>query len=225
MTPLLALDWDWEFAWEITPELWEGLQTTLRATLAGIVLAMVLGLALAIMRRSDFRGVSWAATAAIEFVRSTPLLVQLYFLFFVLPTFGVRFDAFSTGAVGLGVHYATYTSEVYRSGIEGVPRGQWEASTALSLSPVQTWGRIVLPQAIPAVIPALGNYLISMFKDSALLSTITVVELLQEGKIVCSSQFRCLEPYTLVGVLFLAVSIPSSLLVRRLEARLAHART
>lgn len=220
MTSVLALDWDWEFAWEITPELLEGLQVTIRATLVGIVIAMVLGLVLAIARRSDQRLISWPVSLVIEFVRSTPLLVQLYFLFFVLPNFGIRFGAFETGALGLGVHYATYTSEVYRSGIESVARGQWEASTALSLGPVDTWGRIVLPQAIPTVIPALGNYLISMFKDAALLSAITVVELLQEGKIVCNSQFRCLEPYTLVGVMYVAVSVPSSLLVRQLEGRL-----
>jgi polar amino acid transport system permease protein len=105
-----------------------------------------------------------------------------------------------------------------------VPRGQWEASTALNLSPTTTWGRVVLPQAIPVVIPALGNYLIAMFKDVPLLTTITVVEVLGEGRAACTQYFRCLEPYTLVGLLFLAVSIPSSILVRQLEVRLARSR-
>ncbi|MPZ99977.1 MAG: ectoine/hydroxyectoine ABC transporter permease subunit EhuD [Dehalococcoidia bacterium] len=217
--------WDWEFAWEILPTLLEGLVVTVQATLAGIAIALVLGLVLAILRREQNRLISWPVAWVIEFVRTTPLLVQLYFLFFVLPEFGLRMGAFTTGAVGLGIHYATYTSEVYRSGIEGVAVGQWEASTALNLSPRLKWSRIVLPQAIPTVIPALGNYLIAMFKEAALLSTITVVEVLREGQIVCSRTFQCLEPYTLVGVLFLVVSIPSSILVRRLERRLVYSRS
>ncbi len=214
------IPWDWEFAREITPDLLRGLGVTIRATFAGITLAIVLGLVFAIARRSDLRVVSWPVAGVVEFVRSTPLLVQLYFLFFVLPNYGISMDAFTTGVFGLGVHYAAYTSEVYRAGIESVPRGQWEASTALGLGPRHTWLRIVLPQALPAVIPALGNYLISMFKDAPLLSAIAVVELLQEGKIICSRSFQCLEPYTIVGLLFLLVSVPSSILVRRLEGRL-----
>src|SRR5690606_33616653 len=116
--------------------------------------------------------------------------------------------ALTTGVIGLGVHYATYTSEVYRAGIESVPRGQWEASTALNLAPATTWGRVVLPQAIPVVIPALGNYLIAMFKDVPLLATITVLDVLGEARAVGTQYFRYLEPYTLAGLLFLAVSIP-----------------
>ena len=215
------MTFDWEFAWEIMPDLLAGLVVTVQATLMGIVVAMVLGLVFAILRRSEIRAISWPTAWFIEFVRSTPLLVQLYMLFYVLPATGVRIDAFTTGVIGLGVHYATYTSEVYRSGIENVPRGQWEASTALSLSPVTTWGRVVLPQAVPAVIPALGNYLIAMFKEVPLLATITVLDVLGEGRAICSRTFQCLEPYTMVGLLFLAVSIPSSILVRQLEVRLA----
>ncbi|MGE3962423.1 MAG: ectoine/hydroxyectoine ABC transporter permease subunit EhuD [Dehalococcoidia bacterium] len=214
-------DWDWEYAREIFPDLLDGLLVTIQATIFGIALAMVLGLVFAILRRSEIRAISWPTAWLVEFIRSTPLLVQLYLLFYVLPHYGVRIDAFTTGVVGLGVHYATYTSEVYRSGIEGVPRGQWEASTALNLSTVTTWSRVVLPQAIPVVIPALGNYLIAMFKEVPLLATITVLDVLGEGRAACSRTFQCVEPYTLVGLLFLAVSIPSSILVRQLEVRLA----
>ncbi len=214
-------EWDWEYARDIFPDLLDGLVVTVQATLLGIVLAMALGLALAILRRSDVRAISWPTAWVVEFIRSTPLLVQLYMLFYVLPHYGVRIDAFATGVIGLGVHYATYTSEVYRSGIEGVPRGQWEASTALNLSPVTTWTRVVLPQAIPIVIPALGNYLIAMFKEVPLLATITVLDVLGEGKAACTRTFQCVEPYTMVGLLFLAISIPSSILVCQLEVRLA----
>jgi len=215
---------DWEFAWRIMPDLLRGLVITIQATLLGITLAMILGLVLALLRRSSIRAISWPTAWFIEFVRSTPLLVQLYMLFFVLPSTGIRLDALTTGVLALGVHYATYTSEVYRSGIESIPRGQWEASTALNLAPVTTWGRVVLPQAVPVVIPALGNYLIAMFKDVPLLATITVLDVLGEGRAACARTFQCLEPYTMVGLLFLAVSIPSSILVRQLEVRLARER-
>lgn len=218
------MNFDFEFAWQILPDLLEGLLVTVEATVVGISVAIVLGLVFAILRRSEYRAISWPVGWVVEFIRSTPLLVQLYFLYFVGPSFGLTLGAFSTGVIGLGLHYGTYMSEVYRSGIESVPRGQWEASTALNLSPTTTWGRVVLPQAIPVVIPALGNYLISMFKDVPLLTTITVVEVLGEGRAACSRYFQCLEPYTLVGLLFLAVSIPSSILVRQLEVRLARSR-
>ena len=218
------MTFDWAFAWQIMPDLIEGLIVTVQATFLGIILAMILGLGLAILRRSSIAAISWPTAWLIEFVRSTPLLVQLYMLFFVLPATGVRMDALTTGILALGIHYATYTSEVYRSGIESIARGQWEASTALNLSPVTTWGRIVLPQAIPVVVPALGNYLIAMFKEVPLLATITVLDVLGEGRAICSRTFQCLEPYTMVGLLFLAVSIPSSILVRQLEVRLARER-
>lgn len=214
-------DWDWEYTWEILPDLLDGLWVTLQATFFGIILAMVLGLIFALLRRSEVRAISWPAAWVVEFIRSTPLLVQLFMLFYVLPKYGIRMDAFTTGVVALGIHYASYTSEVYRSGIEGVPRGQWEASTALNLSTATTWTRIVLPQAIPVVIPALGNYLIAMFKEVPLLATITVLDVLGEGRAACTRSFQCVEPYTMVGVLFLAISIPASVFVRQLEVRLA----
>ena len=238
--------WDWGYTWEIMPDLMDGLIVTLQATAVGITIALLLGLLLAIARRSRSRFLSWPAAGIVEFIRSTPLLVQLFFMFYVLPDLsifpqfeasipffgeirtnsrgGLLLDAFATGAITLGVHYATYTSEVYRAGIDNIQRGQWEASTALGLNPVDTWTRVVLPQAIPTVVPALGNYLIAMFKEVPLLATITVVELLGEAKSHCSRDFRCLEPYTMVGVIFLAISIPSSLLVRFVERRIGYAR-
>ncbi len=215
-------NWDTGYAIEILPKLFDGLIVIIQATLFGIVIAMILGLFFAMGRRSTPRPISMAIGFVVEFIRSTPLLIQLFFVFYLAPGYGISLPAFQLGALALGIHYATYTSEVYRAGIDSVPQGQWEASTALNLNPVQTWTRIVLPQAIPVVIPALGNYLIAMFKDAPLLSFITVVELLGEARIESSRTFRSLEAYTLVGVLFLAVSIPSSILVRLLEKRLVH---
>ncbi len=216
------MTWDWGFALDILPQLLRGLTITVYATLIGTAIAMVVGLLLAMARRSHVRLISWPVAGFIEFVRSTPLLIQLFFLFFVLPEFGLRFSPLVTGIIALGLHYSTYTSEVYRAGIDGVPKGQWEAATALNFSPVHKWTKVVLPQAIPNVVPALGNYLIAMFKDTPLLAAITVVELLQVARSIGSEQFRYLEPLTLVGLLFLIVSYVSAVLVRRLEMRLGY---
>jgi polar amino acid transport system permease protein len=195
---------------------------TVQATLVGSVVALVLGLVFALLRRSSLRAVRIVTGAFVEFIRSTPLLVQLYVLFFVLPTVGITLSGFQAGVIGLGVHYATYTSEVYRAGIEGVPRGQWEAATALNLPASRVWRSVILPQAIPRVLPALGNYVIAMFKETPLLSAITVLEMLAIAKGLGSQTFRYLEPLTLVGLLFLLVSLPASLTVRRLERRFGH---
>jgi polar amino acid transport system permease protein len=215
------LMWDWGYALDILPDLLKGLRITIEATLLGSAIAAVLGLLLAIGRRSRHRLVRMPVAGFVEFVRSTPLLVQLYFIFFVLPDLGLTLSALTAGVIGLGLHYSTYASEVYRAGIEGVPRGQWEASVALNFSARRTWTSVVLPQAIPAVVPALGNYLIAMFKDTPLLAAITVVELLNEAQELGAQSFRYVEPITLVGVLFLVVSLVSAVLIRRLEARLA----
>jgi polar amino acid transport system permease protein len=212
---------DWAFAASILPDLGRALVVTVEATLAGMAVALVLGMGWALLRRARSRAVRLAAFWTVEFVRSTPLLVQLYFLFFVLPGAGITLSPFATGVLGLGLHYSAYTAEVYRAGIEAVPRGQWEAALILNLPPARTWTSVILPQAIPPVIPALGNYLVAMFKDSPMLAGITVVELLQTAKLTGAETFRYLEPLTLVGLLFLAVSLVASRAIRRLEARLA----
>jgi polar amino acid transport system permease protein len=211
---------DWHYAWQILPELLRGLWVTLQATVAGMAIAIVLGLLLAIARRARSRWLAWPTAGLVEFVRSTPLLVQIYFLFYVLPSAGIEFSPLATGILALGLHYAAYCSEVYRAGIEGLPRGQWEAALALNLGRWHTWRDIIVPQAIPPVLPALGNYLVSMFKDTPLLSAITVLEVLQRAKILGSETFRYVEPLTLVGVLFLVLSLASAALVRRLERHL-----
>ena len=211
---------DWSFALEILPTLGSALVVTIQATLLGMLVAVTLGLVLAMLRRSRLHIVSLPVGFVIEFVRSTPLLVQMYFLFYVLPLTGMRMSPLATGILALGLHYATYCAEVYRAGIEAVPRGQWEAATALNLSRWRTAVDVVLPQAIPPVVPALGNYLVAMFKDTPLLSAITVVELLQQSKMIGSATFRYTEPLTLVGLLFLALSLVAAWGVRGLEARL-----
>lgn len=216
--------WDWEYASDIFPTLLEGLYILVRATLAGIVVAVILGLFLALGRRSERRWISYPFAWFIEFVRSTPLLIQLFFFYYALPTmdiFGVQlvFGAELTLIAGLGVHYGCYASEAYRAGIDSVARGQWEASTALNLNSYTKWRNIILPQAIPRTLPTLGNYFVAMFKDAPLGAVITVPDMLAEARALGSATFRYMEPLTIVGLLFLAVSIPAATMVRRLERR------
>lgn len=212
---------DLHYAWEITPLLLSGLWVTAQATVLGMALALTLGLVLAICRRSKWRLLAWTTASWIEFVRSTPLLIQLYFLYYVLPGAGLALPALSTGVLALGLHYSCYCAEVYRAGIEALPRGQWEAASSLGITGVARWRRIILPQVIPPLLPALGNYLVAMFKDTPLLSAITVMELLQVARISASESFRYLEPLTLVGLLFLLLSLIASQGVRLLERAVA----
>jgi polar amino acid transport system permease protein len=215
------MEWDWDFVWQIMPTLLEGFKITILATILGALVAAVIGLALAIARRSPIAAVSRTVGFVSEFIRGTPLLVQLYFIFYVLPDIGIRLSPLVAGVIGIGVHYATYTAEVYRAGIENVPRGQWEAAKATNLTTRQAWIHVILPQAIPPMIPALANYFIAMFKETPLLSAITVLELMNQAKSIANSNYRYIEPMTLVGVFFLAVSLLSVVGLRWLEERYA----
>lgn len=211
--------WSWSFTWSILPQILEAMKTTILATIVGFAFALVGGLVLALGRRAKNRAISLGTAGIVEFVRNTPLLVQLYFLFYGFPAIGISLSPFSAGVLGLGIHYSAYLSEVYRSGIDAVPRGQWEASKALNFSKGTMWRRIILPQAIRPVVPVLGNYLIVMFKETPVLSAITLVEMLLTAKMIGAESFRYLEAFTLVGILFLILSYGSSLLIRRLELK------
>ena len=213
------MEWDWDFALSILPTLLQGLQITLLATVLGVVVAAVLGLVFALLRRSPSRAVTRTTGFVVEFIRGTPLLVQLYFIFYVLPDVGLRLPALAAGVLGMGLHYAAYFAEVYRGGIEAVPRGQWEAARATNLTARQTWVHVVLPQAVPPMIPAMANYVLAMFKETPLLSAITVMELMGQARSVANSTYRYVEPITLVGVCFLIVSIISVVGLRWLERR------
>lgn len=212
--------WRWDFTFEILPVLGQAAIITLQATVIGYALALVIGLAFALLRRVPNRFVARTAREVVEFIRSTPLLVQIYFAYFVLPEFGITLSAWTAGLLALGLHYGTYTSEVYRAGLDAVPNGQWEAARALNLSTYRTYRRIVLPQAIPPIVPALGNYLIGIFKETPLLSVIAIIELLGRARIIGSETFRYIEPITLVGLFFLVMSLVAVQLIRAVERRL-----
>ncbi|MET9497719.1 ectoine/hydroxyectoine ABC transporter permease subunit EhuD [Streptomyces sp. NPDC006552] len=204
------------------PNFWDGLLVTLQVLLYGSLISFSVGLLWALAFRAPTRFVRWPVGLVTEFIRNTPLLVQLFFLYFVLPEAGIQFSALTTGVVAIGLHYSTYTAQVYRAGIEAVPAGQWEAARALSLSYRRTWTAVILPQAIRRVVPALGNYVVAMLKDTPLLAGIGVLELLQRSRLQAAQTFQYTEALTVVGVAFIVVSYLASLLLRSLERRLVH---
>lgn len=214
----MNVQWSWQRAGEALPVLLEGFRITLLATVLGFALAAVLGLAVAILRRSLPKVLAKLLSGVVEFIRLTPLVVQLLFVYYLLP----QFSALQIGIAVLGIHYSTYMAEVYRAGIEAVPVGQWEAARALSLPPVRTWRAVILPQAVRRVVPALGNYAVSMFKDTPYLFTISVVEMVTAAQQFGARNFQYLEPLTMAGLIFLIASYPTSVLIRRLERRLAY---
>ena len=169
-------------------------------------------------QRTPYKVVNVPTREIVEFIRSTPLLVQLFFVYFVAPQFGLTLSAWVSAMFTIGLHYGTYLSEVYRGALEGVPKTQWEACRALNFSTSYTYRRIVLPQAFPIAIPGMGNYLVGIFKDTPLLATIGVAELFFTANALGAYTYRYLEPYTLVGIIFLVISIPTAMGIRRLEA-------
>jgi polar amino acid transport system permease protein len=214
--------WDWSAVADFMPHFWDGLLVTLQVLVIGSAISFVLGLVWALLMRMPSRWVTWPVGAITEFIRNTPLLVQLFFLFYVMPEWGLTFSALTTGVIGIGLHYSTYTMQVYRAGIEAVPAGQWEAATALNLPLRRTWSAVILPQAIRRVVPALGNYVIAMLKDTPILMAITVLEMLGEAQLFAREHFQFTEPLTVIGVAFIVISYLASLALRALERRLAH---
>jgi polar amino acid transport system permease protein len=174
----------------------------------------------ALLRRGGNATVAWIVWGGVEFIRSTPLLVQLFFVYYkVIDYVGGGLSPLATGILVLGVHYSCYTAEVYRAGLNSIAQGQWNAAKALNLTTWQTYRYVILPQAIPPILPNLGNYLIAMFKDAPMLSAITVVEVLYQARVIGNESFRYLEPLTIVGVMFIVLSLISGMGVSWLKQR------
>ena len=213
----MSFNWRWDFTWDILPRLLAATVNTLIAAGAGYAIALVLGLILALAHRTGWRGLTVAVREFVEFIRSTPLVLQIFFVFYVGPQFGIRLSPWTSGMIAIGLHYSAYLSEVYRAGIEAVPKGQWEACRAINMSTRDTYLRIIIPQALPPSIAGMGNYLVGIFKDTPMLSVIGVAELMHTANAIGSESYRFLEPYTLVGVIFLAISLPTAGLIRLFE--------
>ncbi|MFW8567104.1 ectoine/hydroxyectoine ABC transporter permease subunit EhuD [Orrella sp. 11846] len=221
---LFGIQWDtandWVFAWSILPILLKGMVVTIQATLLGFVVGALLGLLFAALKSVRFKLIAWPATVLTEFLRDTPLLVQLFFLYYVLPDYGLVLPAFLTGALALGIQYSAYMSEVYRAGIDSISHGQTEAARALDITPLRTFAVIIMPQAIPRIIPALGNYLVSIMKDVPVLSVVSVLEMLSVARIIGDRTFNYMVPLTMVGILYLIMTLVASAIVRYADNRL-----
>lgn len=204
----------------LLPLLLRGLMVTLAAAMLGYAIALVLGLVVSVLKRSRYRIISWPVAFIMEFIRDTPLLIQLFFLYYVLPRFGIVLPAFLTGAVAIGIQYSAYTSEVYRAGIDAVAKGQWEAARALNLGVFRTYKAIIFPQAVPRTVPALGNLLVGILKETPLLSTVSVLEMLSVATIIGDRTYQYSLPLTIVAFLMLLTTSFFSYVVRLLEQRL-----
>lgn len=213
------MSFDWAYLLEVTPTLAEATLVTIRLAFFGYLLALLSGLILAVLRLVGNRAVSRIVLLLSESIRLTPPLVQLFFAYYVLPEIGIKLPAEPTGILVLGLHYATYTAEVYRSGILAIPRGQWEAASSLYVPTRVVWQKIILPQAVRPMVPALGNYFIQLIKEVPLLSTITVYELLNTANLLAGQSFRYFETLTFAGLIFFLLCYPSSLFFRHLEIR------
>lgn len=235
--------WDGALAAQLWDPLLEGFIIILAVTILASIICLVLGLVVAIALRSGPRWLSAPLFGVMEFIRNTPLLVQLFFAWFgialaigvsdtifTVPTFSIGGweigpldfgGPFFVGVIVLGIHYSTYTAEVYRAGIDGVPKGQWEAITALSLPKRYGWQHVILPQALRRVIPALGNYIISMFKEVPVLIAIGLADMIYKTQEFQAANFAgAVEGYTIAGLIFLAASYPIAVAMRKLENRL-----
>ena len=210
-------EWRWDFAIEILPNMLLATLNTILAAGVGYAIAAIVGLLFLLGQRTPIKIVNMINREIVEIIRSTPLLIQLFFVYFVLPQFGITLSAWVCGMITIGLHFGTYLSEVYRGALEGVPKTQWEACRALNFSTFYTYRKIVLPQAFPIAIPGMGNYLVGIFKDTPLLSTIGVAELFHAATAVGGYHYRYLEPYTIVGIIFLTLSIPAAMWIRKLE--------
>jgi polar amino acid transport system permease protein len=210
-------EWKWDFAFQILPQMLWATLNTIMAAVIGYAIAAVVGLLFLLGQRTPYKAINIIVREIVEFIRSTPLLIQLFFVYFVGPQFGITLSAWVSAMITIGLHFGTYLSEVYRGALEGVPKSQWEACRALNFTTLYTYRRIVLPQAFPIAIPGMGNYLVGIFKDTPLLSTIGVAELFHAATAVGGYHYRYLEPYTIVGIIFLILSVPAAMGIRKLE--------
>ncbi|MCY1284388.1 L-cystine transport system permease protein YecS [compost metagenome] len=205
---------------DFLPILLKGAVVTLQVTAGSFLLSSLIGLVFALMMVSKVRAISMFAIGLVNIIRGLPIIVQLFYIYFVLPDFGIQLSAFQAGVIGLGIAYSAYQAENFRAGIQAIHQGQIEAAESLGMRGAMVMRRVVLPQAFRIALPPYGNTLVMMLKDSSLVSTITVAEMTRAGQLIASSTFENMTVYTLVALLYLLLSLPLSFALRRLEARI-----
>jgi polar amino acid transport system permease protein len=204
---------------DFLPILLQGCAVTIQLTLGALVLSTLLGFVWALMRLSPSAVLRWPAVTFITIIRGIPIIVQLFYMYFVLPDLGIQLSAFQAGFIGLGIAYSSYQAENFRAGIQAVDHGQIEAAQSLGMRPAVVMRRVVLPQAIRVFLPPYGNTMIMMLKDSSIASAITVAELTRGGQLIAASTFKNMTVFTLVALLYLTMSLPLTFLARWLEHR------
>jgi polar amino acid transport system permease protein len=215
------MELDFSPVWSGWADLLHGALVTVEITAVSLLLGCLLGLLIGIGRLDPRRRILYAAcTAYVAAIRGTPLLVQLFILFFGLPQFGVMLPAFACGMLGLGIYSAAYVSEIVRGSIQSVDRGQMEAARSIGMSGRQALLSVILPQAVVRMIPPLGNEFIALIKNSALVSLLTIHDLMHEGQKIISVSYRSLEVYLAIAVIYFVLTGLTSLALGRLELRL-----
>jgi len=214
------LGWDWSVLDGALPNLMQGLLVAVQATALGALISIGLGFLFAIIRMSEIPILSPIVVFLVNFLRGTPFLIQLYFVFYVLPKYGISVGLLATGILALGISMSGYMSEVFRASIENIPNAQWEACLTLGLPLTNVWFSVIIPQALRTAIPMMGSYILLMFKETAILSTIGLAELLSRGMEIGFTSFRFIEPLTIVGVIYLTISLAAARGLRILETRL-----
>jgi len=201
--------------------LMSGLQMTLIVSALTLVLAMLGGLVIALLDMSRLRPLRLVGVSIGAVVRNTPILVQLLWVYYVLPiVFGVRIEALVALVIGLSLYQAAFISEVYRSGIQSVPRGHTEAAQVLGLTPIQSFARIVLPQAVRMTLPPLASNFVQLIKFSSLGAVISVNEITRRGMELSATNFRPLETFTFIAVVYFLICWPLAMAIRWWERRL-----
>jgi polar amino acid transport system permease protein len=209
---------------EFLPILLQGVWLTIVVTVCSLILSTLLGMVWALMRVSRLRPLHRLSAAIVNGIRGIPIIVQLFYIYFVMPELGVTLTALQAAIIGLGIAYSAYQAENFRAGIEAIDKGQVEASESLGMGWALMMRRVILPQAVKIILPPYGNIMIMMLKDSSQASTITVAELTMKGQLVASSTFKYTSVLTMVAILYLVMSVPLILSVGWLERRMQQAR-
>lgn len=194
-----------------------GVGVTIKASALGVLAGSALGVFVGAFRVLPFKPMRWLMSTYIYILRGTPLMIQLFLIYFGLPALGVNLDAFTAGIIGIGINSSGYVGEIVRGGIEGVPKGQWEAARMLGLSYWQTMRIIVLPQAIRHMLPAIGNEFVTLIKESSLLSVLAISDLTMVGQQVRSVTYASFETFIFVAVVYLVLTSATSGALQLLE--------
>ncbi|MDA8216566.1 MAG: amino acid ABC transporter permease [Dehalococcoidales bacterium] len=214
---------DLSFLQSILPQLLAGAWITIQLTVYAIAAGVVLGLVLALLRISKSPLLSAPALAYIEFFRGTPLLVQIFMIYFGLGSLGVNIPDFFSGFLALSLNSAAYDAEIFRAGIQSISKGQMEASRSLGLSYTQSMAFVIIPQAFRFCLPPLGNEFIALLKDSSLVAIIGISDLMRVGREINGRTLRSIEVFGYVAIVYLLMTLPLSQLVNQIERRMKKA--